>query len=436
MLPRSLRSALGEIRRHPWRTFLAAQGVLWAVALSVIPAAILDGSRRQALARARELGTDRIEIHPDYGAEAGQFPIEDDLPSLRMAAGAATTISALRVASARVAGAQEPIWILGADTDLMVARNLRLLAGRRPSPEESAPGAVVEAAVEARLAGVLGAETEILGRRYLLESDASGLGLAPLLPAESPPRTGTVVEICAVLSDEFGKGVDAFGYSEGHMFSEGIRELLQLVGVEPVRPPWLESGMGIYLPRQLVPGQELQWLFVATEPLEIERTSERLERALVERGRNVVLAANSIWKIFLRPELDGYLVLHDVLAGIFGGIGFLVMANLLLLEGWQRRREIALRRVEGATRGDIFRHFLWEGVLLAFVGLAAGLPAGMGIAYLRAAFDPNVAIGLAWPWGAVFRAFSVLGAGALVACSYPAWQASRHAPMALFRKGA
>ena len=127
--------------------------------------------------------------------------------------------------------------------------------------------------------------------------------------------------------------------------------------------------------------------------------------------------------------------LHDVLFGIYLVVGCLVMTNLLLLSGLKRRREIALRRVEGATRADIFRQFLWEGVLLGVLGLVLGVVAGILLGKLRVWLDPNVVLAVAVPWKETTRISLFLLAGALIASSYPAWRASKHHPMTILRRG-
>ena len=54
--------AMRELIRHPIRTLLICQGILWAMTLMVAPAAILEGSRSAAVDRSGELGTDRIQL--------------------------------------------------------------------------------------------------------------------------------------------------------------------------------------------------------------------------------------------------------------------------------------------------------------------------------------------------------------------------------------
>src|SRR5690606_21390102 len=68
-----------------------------------------------------------------------------------------------------------------------------------------------------------------------------------------------------------------------------------------------------------------------------------------------------------------------VLWVLFGGMGFLLLvacanvANLFLLRGEHRSREVAVRTALGARRADLVRLFLSESVILSAGGLLLGL---------------------------------------------------------------
>jgi putative ABC transport system permease protein len=54
-------------------------------------------------------------------------------------------------------------------------------------------------------------------------------------------------------------------------------------------------------------------------------------------------------------------------------------ANLLLVRGWTRQREIAIRSALGAGRGRVLRQFFVESLILGIVGCAAGLLVAWGL---------------------------------------------------------
>lgn len=126
------------------------------------------------------------------------------------------------------------------------------------------------------------------------------------------------------------------------------------------------------------------------------------------------------------------------------GVFFYVSAGLCLLTGIvglfaiqkaaadQRRVELAVRRVEGATGADLVAMLLWEAVLVAILGLATGVPGG--------AMAGWVVVELLEDTGFAFPTVSVsIGAGALGLCAVafgllPAAGAIRASPSLTLRE--
>jgi putative ABC transport system permease protein len=76
---------------------------------------------------------------------------------------------------------------------------------------------------------------------------------------------------------------------------------------------------------------------------------------------------------------------------LLGAVGFLLLiacaniSNLMLVRGWGRLREVAIRESLGATRLRVIRQFLAESLLLSLLGCILGLVlAFAGVAFLRA----------------------------------------------------
>ena len=96
----------------------------------------------------------------------------------------------------------------------------------------------------------------------------------------------------------------------------------------------------------------------------------------------------------------------------------------------RRTREIGIRLALGAARGDVVRLILREGLVLAGVGVAVGLPVALlagallrSALYEVSAFDPLVLAGVP----------AVLGTVAALACWVPARRAARVNPVVALR---
>jgi len=96
----------------------------------------------------------------------------------------------------------------------------------------------------------------------------------------------------------------------------------------------------------------------------------------------------------------------------------------------QRAHEIGVRLALGASRRDILRLVLRDGVTLVVLGLAAGLSVALACSRLLASFlfgvsvrDPLTFAGVA----------PILGSVALIACTIPPWRAARVDPSVTLR---
>ncbi|MEX2284700.1 MAG: ABC transporter permease [Gemmatimonadota bacterium] len=116
---------------------------------------------------------------------------------------------------------------------------------------------------------------------------------------------------------------------------------------------------------------------------ELTRVSEAMAREFPEANRG--------WSgqyVTIREDLFGPLRQAIVVLFIAAGLVLLIvcgnLANLLLVRGAARQREIALRAAIGAGRGRLVRQFLTESFVLSFLGGAAGvLVALWGVRILR-----------------------------------------------------
>jgi putative ABC transport system permease protein len=117
-------------------------------------------------------------------------------------------------------------------------------------------------------------------------------------------------------------------------------------------------------------------------------------------------------------------------SGLLLVMGVVGIGTLMVLVVRQRRTEIGLRRAVGATAADVGFQFFLEGIVLAAVGVLAGLCLGLGGSLTVAwALGETIALDVTLP---LFAGSISLAASAL-ACLFPALLAARLEPAAALR---
>ncbi len=111
---------------------------------------------------------------------------------------------------------------------------------------------------------------------------------------------------------------------------------------------------------------------------------------------------------------------------VVGGIGIM---NMMLTTVTERTREIGLRKAIGAKRRDIQIQFLFEAILLTFLGGGLGILLGFAVTSIMSAFGIEATISLS----SVLLAFFVSTIIGIIFGYYPAARASRLSPMEALR---
>ena len=152
---------------------------------------------------------------------------------------------------------------------------------------------------------------------------------------------------------------------------------------------------------------------------EIDRDQPVIQIRTLE---NVV--AETLW----RPHLSA------ILMGVFAALALVLSAvgiyGVFSYSVGQRTHEIGIRSALGATRGDILRLVLEEGMILALLGVGIGTLAALGLTRLLA----GLLYGIRPRDPLTFVSLSLLLAGvALFACFVPARRATKVDPMVALR---
>jgi putative ABC transport system permease protein len=136
----------------------------------------------------------------------------------------------------------------------------------------------------------------------------------------------------------------------------------------------------------------------------------------------------------VRDRLDQNLEGVHLMSYLGGTVAMLaatfIIFSALSMGVTERSRTLAMLRAIGASRGQVGRLVVSEGLLLAALGVAAGVPLGYGWLFLvprkyRSAIPAAVTLS----WGGVAFAAGTSAAAALAASLLPAWWATRVDPL-------
>jgi cell division protein FtsX len=208
-------------------------------------------------------------------------------------------------------------------------------------------------------------------------------------------------------------------------------------GLVPGDDDWKRSETAVVVPLGLLPTTartgEVDWVILRAAPRDVPETATAIERFLGERGRDVEVGTNMVWPLLASKGLDRYLALNRALFLACLVMGGVVITNLMLLSVLERTREIAIRRTEGAARGDILAQFLGEAFLMGVLGTLVGVPLGLALARVRVALEPVSMLVVEIPWSAIVVVASMAVATSVLAGLLPALRAARLEPVEAMR---
>jgi hypothetical protein len=162
--------------------------------------------------------------------------------------------------------------------------------------------------------------------------------------------------------------------------------------------------------------------------------AEAIELWLIDRGELVQVSWNDphgendaivdhIHRLAVLMYASGALCLLAGAVGLFA---------ILQTAADQRRLELAVRQVEGATRRDVLLQLACEAAFVCAAGIALGIPVGIACAHVVVRLLPGSAI--AYPIDSIALGCGVLLALGLVFGSLPAWRVARQVPAAVLRE--
>ncbi len=436
LLLHNLRIALHEMMRRPFRTFLVLQGMVWGSAVAIMPPALIKGSQQTMLERASSVGTDRVILTSDPMDASRALTLEDFRhveerfgDSLKAAAPFRAQRAVFRRGGKTATG-----WVVGTTPRSLEARGLSLRSGRFFRGEG-------EAALEPGLASVIGGEGGIGDLEiFPLPADAGRTDVAALQgKVEAGEAEGgfAPLRVSGVLSPLPAslKEINDFGVKRNHFLSNIAADLMRNMGVEVDTEPWRREGRSAHVSLDLLAreAERIDMVILKAKPEAVMDLVEDLQKDLSSRGRIPLIRWNLLAPVFLKGGMERYTRLRYATFVLCLVMGAVVITNVMLFFVLENYREIAVRRVEGATKSDIVVQYLAHAMILSVTGGLLGLPTGMLVAKVRIWLAPQAAMGLVFPWGsaALVVGATILAGG--VAGVLPALRASGLDPVEALR---
>lgn len=150
--------------------------------------------------------------------------------------------------------------------------------------------------------------------------------------------------------------------------------------VVAVLPPSLDGGPDFLLPRTLLGAESAR----AAPSTTLLRLQPGADAAAVAAGYarlagvGAVSTANAWLARDAAQRADGNARIMVVVMGLAGGYAVIAVVNAVVIGAAQRRREFAVARVSGLTRGQVVRAALAEAGAVAAAGLSLGVLAAAG----------------------------------------------------------
>jgi len=395
--------ALRSLRGRTARSILTALTAAVAVATVFATRGLLRGSEAALESDLNRLGVRTLQaMDGAFGttAAARKEPLgSKDLETARAALAAAgveaETLGAwVRIGTLRKDPGAKGIPLPVVETGPAYARTYEaeLVSGRFLEAGDLAPGAPPVCVLDAETARTLG---------------GAGTGTEVVLDDGAGSRPMRVV---GVLGDPFRLRITTFAPDLTASARRPIHQVLDFLNV--------------YVPRRAggdPPGLMILFAVVARRG-ESAKAHDALAAALRAKERGLDVWSRGTWVRGILEATAEQALVANIIWLVILAVALVMIATVTLVGVRERTAEVAVRRAEGATRGQVVGQLLAEGGLLALVGGTAGIPLGLLAARLLSGL-------LTWPpYHSAGEAAFAVALGVVVgvlASALPAWRASR-----------
>ncbi len=453
MMPATLRTAFGALRRNLMRSALTTLGIIIGVAAVIAMVEISTGSRTALMKTMASMGANVLIVANGAAASGGvswgsgteETLSPDDAIEMAKQCPAVADVAPIVSAGGQVVYGNRnwvPMRIVGSTPGYLVVRdwtemdegemfterdvlasNRVCVIGRTLARElfqgESPIGKDVRLKnVSLRVVGVLGRKGA-----NMMGEDQDDIVLAPwttikyrisgtrVSATKSAATSGSNLEKLNSLKNPYPGSVTLYP----------IQSAVQQANTpQPVR----FATVDVILVKSVSATRTKEAIAEITALLhERHRIREDQDNDFTIRDMAEIISAMSS----MSKMMGGLLLIVAMISLAVGGVGIM---NIMLVSVTERTREIGLRMAVGARSYHILRQFLIEAVVLCMFGGAIGIMLGRSASALVWFF-------MRWPvaasWPAIAAAFIVSAGVGIAFGFYPAWKASRLDPIEALR---
>jgi putative ABC transport system permease protein len=405
--------ALDSIRGHKFRSFLTVLGIVIGVFTAIVIASLLTGMRQSIVSIIEDYGTNNIyAFHLSTGPRTGEDRSE-------------RTRKPLTVADAEAIKSQAP----AVEDIAVVAPNVGYSGG--PFDDN-----ITYQGKNYRWGNTQGVTSNYAGivnitlkeGRFITDSDDQ--------------QRANVLVIGVNAADALFPGLAQVAGTQVRMGGYNF----EVVGVLEKRKAGFfgenEEDNAVFIPfrtaEKIAPARGYK-LFVIRGRSGLVPEALTQSEEILRRRRNVKFGDPNNFDIktadkFIE-QFDSITAMVGLIAIAISSLGLLVggigVMNIMLVSVTERTKEIGVRKAIGARRRDIVRQFLFEAMLLTFLGGVLGVVLSFGISKLLLFLIPSMPASI--PTWAVVSGLTVSVGVGLIFGVWPARKASRLDPIECLR---
>jgi putative ABC transport system permease protein len=412
ILRETLRMALDSVRGHKFRSFLTVLGIVIGVMTAISIASLLTGLRQNIVAMIEEYGTNNIyAFHLSTGPRTG----EDRSERLR-----------------------RPLTVADADA-VALAPAVEEVA--HVAPNVGYGGGAFDDNVTYQGRNYRWGNTQGVSSNYANITNIS-LKEGRFITDTDDQQRSNVMVIGVNAADALFPGYNQIAGAQVRMGGYNF----EVIGVLEKRKAGFfgenEEDNAVYIPfrtaQKIAPAKGYLLLVIRGRTGQVQEALAQSEEIL-RRRRHVKFGDPNNFDIktadkFIE-QFDSITAMVGLIAIAISSLGLLVggigVMNIMLVSVTERTKEIGVRKAIGARRRDIVRQFLFEAMMLTFLGGVLGVVLAVGISRLIMLLVPDLPASI--PSWAVITGLTVsIGVG-LIFGVWPARKASRLDPIECLR---